>query len=177
MALPPRHQRFVEEYLVEPNATQAWIKAGGSARSAESQGSRLLRNAKVAAAIAAGQKARADRLEVKADDVLREIQTFAHVDPGEMFDDNGALLPIKKMPVHLRRAIASFEVLEQTVSDGEGGEIVTGILKKVKLNGKAQGLEMLGKHLKLFTEKHEHDVGESLEGLLEKMRELEGKAK
>lgn len=55
--LTPRQQRFVQEYLVDLNATQAAIRAGYSARSAYSTGERLLRNAEVAAAVAAGNQA------------------------------------------------------------------------------------------------------------------------
>jgi phage terminase small subunit len=53
-----KHQRFVEEYLVDLNATQAAIRAGYSPKSAECQGSRLLRNVKVAAAIREAKAAR-----------------------------------------------------------------------------------------------------------------------
>lgn len=49
--LSPKQQRFVDEYLVDSNATQAAIRAGYSAKTAEQQGSRLLRNVQVAAAI------------------------------------------------------------------------------------------------------------------------------
>ena len=55
--LTPKQQQFVEEYLVDLNATQAAIRAGYSAKTAEFQASRLLRNAKVQAAIAERMKA------------------------------------------------------------------------------------------------------------------------
>ncbi len=51
--LTARQERFVDEYLADLNATQAAIRAGYSARSAHVEGSRLLTNAKVAAAISA----------------------------------------------------------------------------------------------------------------------------
>ena len=53
--LTARQQRFVEEYLIDLNATQAAIRAGYSARTAEQQGPRLLGNVGVAGAIAAGR--------------------------------------------------------------------------------------------------------------------------
>jgi len=75
--MTPKQTLFVKEYLVDLNATQAAIRAGYSAKTAEQQGSRLLRNAQVAAAVESGQAERAERVEVKADDVLRDIKRIA----------------------------------------------------------------------------------------------------
>ena len=59
--LTPKQRRFVEEYLVDLNATQAAIRAGYSKKTAEVQGCRLLSNVKVARKIAEAQKARSER--------------------------------------------------------------------------------------------------------------------
>ena len=53
--LTPKQARFIEEYLVDLNAKQAAIRAGYSVKSAHVEGSRLLINAKVAAAITAAK--------------------------------------------------------------------------------------------------------------------------
>jgi phage terminase small subunit len=71
MALTPRQAAFVQEYLIDLNATQAATRAGYSGATANEQGARLLANASVAAAIEMGQKARAERTEITADLVLR----------------------------------------------------------------------------------------------------------
>ena len=76
-AVTPGQQRFVDEYLVDLNATQAAIRAGYSARTAEQQGPRLLGNAGVAAAIQAAQEARSDRIQITQDDVLRGLHREA----------------------------------------------------------------------------------------------------
>ena len=55
MSLNPKQQRFVEEYLVDLNGTQAAIRAGYSPKTAEVQASRLLSNAKVQQAVAEGR--------------------------------------------------------------------------------------------------------------------------
>lgn len=68
---------FVREYLVDLNATQAAVRAGYSRRTAEQQGHRLLRNAGVKAAVAEGIAARAARVEVKADSVLRDVERLS----------------------------------------------------------------------------------------------------
>lgn len=75
--LMPRQQRFVDEYLVDLNATQAAIRAGYSTHTANEQGARLLANASIAAAVQAAQKARGERLRITQDDVLRGLQREA----------------------------------------------------------------------------------------------------
>ncbi len=57
-ALTQKQARFVAEYLVDLNATQAAIRAGYSTRTADRQGHRLLKNAEVEAAVDAGMSAR-----------------------------------------------------------------------------------------------------------------------
>lgn len=72
--LTPKQQRFVDEYLVDLNATQAAIRAGYSAKTADQQGSRLLANVKVAAAI---REARADlqaRTQVTQEWVIEKLR-------------------------------------------------------------------------------------------------------
>ncbi len=74
IAMTPKQQRFVTEYLVDLNATQAAIRAGYARSGASVEGVRLLANAKVAAAVAAGQAKRAKRTEIDADYVLTAIK-------------------------------------------------------------------------------------------------------
>lgn len=81
--LTPKQERFVQEYLIDLNATQAAIRAGYAERSAQVQSSRLLSNDMVAAAIEAGQAKTAHRLACTADDVLERYRQFAF---GEVFD-------------------------------------------------------------------------------------------
>ncbi|WP_093231797.1 terminase small subunit [Thermoflavimicrobium dichotomicum] len=59
--LTPKQQRFVEEYLIDLNATQAAIRAGYSKKTAEAIASRLLRNVKVQTAIQQAKKERSER--------------------------------------------------------------------------------------------------------------------
>ena len=73
MALTARQERFVAEYLIDLNATQAAIRAGYAEKSAAAEGSRLLVNTKVAAAVAAAQAKRSERTEITQDYVLAVI--------------------------------------------------------------------------------------------------------
>jgi len=71
--MTPKQQRFVAEYLIDLNATQAAIRAGYAKSGASVEGVRLLANAKVAAAVAAAQVKRSERTEVTQDYVLNSI--------------------------------------------------------------------------------------------------------
>lgn len=71
--LTAKQQRFVEEYLVDLNATQAAIRAGYSEKGAESQGSSLLIIPKVSREIAKRIAARSKRVEVTQDYVVSGI--------------------------------------------------------------------------------------------------------
>jgi len=75
--LPGRRAVFVREYLIDFNATQAAIRAGYSVRTGKAQGSRLLTNADVAAAIAEAQADRAAHLGIDADWVLRRLRDLS----------------------------------------------------------------------------------------------------
>ncbi len=72
-----KRERFITEYLIDSNATQAAIRAGYSPASAESQGSRLLRNAKVRAAIDAAQAKQTEEAEVTVSYVLERLKKEA----------------------------------------------------------------------------------------------------
>ena len=72
--LTPKQQRFVSEYLIDSNATQAAIRAGYSEKTAQQTGSRLLLNVVIQAAIKAGQKNIAKRNDLTVDDLVRELE-------------------------------------------------------------------------------------------------------
>jgi phage terminase small subunit len=71
--LTPKQARFVKEYLIDLNATQAAIRAGYSAKTAKAQGSRLLTNADVQAAVARGQEKAAAKLDLSQEMVLNGL--------------------------------------------------------------------------------------------------------
>jgi phage terminase small subunit len=86
MALNPRQQRFVDEYLIDLNATQAAIRAGYSQKTAHSMGPRLLENVEVQNAIADAEARRSKRTEITADNVLRRLWSVATADPNDLIE-------------------------------------------------------------------------------------------
>lgn len=157
---------FVREYLVDLNASAAAIRAGFSAKSAGTMGAQLLEKKQVAAAIQLAMDCRAASVGVTADFVLRELIRIAGLDIADVFDENGQLRPIKDIPENARRAVSGIETDTRYEGKGEDAELVT--TRKLRFWPKDRALELLGKHLKLFTEVVEH---KGLEGLAEKIRE------
>lgn len=156
--MSPKQQRFVEEYGVDSNATQAAIRAGYSAKTAEQQGHQLLKNTSVAAAIAERASARAEKLEITAERVLRELALigFANMSDyitigpdGDPFVDLSAL--------DRDKAAAISEVTVEDFKDGRGEDARDVRKVKFKLSDKRAALVDLGRHLKLFVDVKEHN--------------------
>jgi len=80
MPLTDKQKRFVEEYLVDLNATQAAIRAGYSAKTAGSIGEENLKKPEIAAAIQEAMDARSKRTEITADRVLQELAKIGFAD-------------------------------------------------------------------------------------------------
>ena len=72
-----KQERFVQEYLIEPNAAQAAIRAGYSAKTAREIGHENLTKVDIAAAIEKARAKRAERCEVTADWVIDELRKLA----------------------------------------------------------------------------------------------------
>lgn len=149
--LTPRERRFVLEYLVDLNATQAAIRAGYSPRTARSIGSENLTKPDIRAYVDAAIEERAKRVEVTGDEVLRGLLRIARADIARMVDENDAPYRIREIPEDLRAAIVGFEVEELFEGRGEDRERV-GRLHKFKLASKSEAWRDLGRHLKLFTD-------------------------
>ncbi len=139
MSLTARQARFVAEYLIDLNATQAAIRAGYSEKTAEQQGPRLLGNVGVAAAIHSAQAKRAQRTEITQDRVLKELARigFADLRKAVTWGEAGVVL-VDSAKVDEDTALAVSEV-----SQGPNG-------LKIKMHDKLAALEKIGRHLGMF---------------------------
>lgn len=84
VALTPKQQRFVDEYLVDLNATQAAIRTGFSERTAYSSGQRMLKKVEVARAIGAAQKDLSERTKITQDMVLKRWWVIANAEVNDL---------------------------------------------------------------------------------------------
>jgi phage terminase small subunit len=144
--LTPKQQRFVEEYLIDLNATQAAIRAGYSPESAKEIGCENLTKPNIKAAIDKAMAERSRRTGISQDRVLRELAKIAFVNATDVINMDDATIKGEAKREDTA-AIASVKV--KTIS-GEDGDIVE---REVKMCDKLKALELLGKHLGMFTDK------------------------
>jgi len=151
MALTAKQRCFVEEYLVDLNATQAAIRAGYSKRTARQVGAENLTKPVIASLVADAQSERAERTEIDQDRVLKELARIGFSDIRQLFDSNGRLLRPEEWPDAAAAAVASIEVVTRNVGEGEVEHVA-----KIRAWDKPRALEMVGKHLGTFRERVEH---------------------
>lgn len=136
MGLTAKQQRFVEEYLIDLNATRAAKRAGYSARNADKIGAQLLGKTRVAEAVEAQRKKQSEKADIKIQDVIREYArlAFSNVSDFLTFDAAGvALKDSSSIPREILAAVSE-------VSDTKEGV-------KFKLHSKTSALDSLCKVL------------------------------
>lgn len=153
MALNNKQKSFVREYLVDLNATQAAIRAKYSKKSAYSIGEENMRKPEIAKSIQAEMDKRGKRTEITADKVLQELAKLGFADIRNVFNENGQLLPVHMLPPEVAASISSIEVVTTRIPGSDPVEVEH--TSKIKFWDKRGSLELLGKHLKLFTDKVE----------------------
>jgi phage terminase small subunit len=120
-----RQQRFVAEYLIDLNATEAAKRAGYSARTSYAIGQRLLKNVEISAAIATAEVERASRVQVKADEVLRELVAIVRTNPSRFTTDaEGRLVLADPDDTESWRAVASVKQKTRYIPRKDDEDIV-----------------------------------------------------
>lgn len=140
-----KQKRFVEEYLIDLNATQAAIRAGYSPKTANEQGNRLLANVSVQRELNKQMAKRSKRTGVTQDRVVRELAKIAFLDMTQVVDSYGR---IRDDATPEDRAC--IESIKYKSSSGDQGESVE---REVKVASKLKALELLGKHLGMYSDK------------------------
>lgn len=157
--LNEKQKRFVQEYMVDLNATQAAKRAGYSEKTAYSMGQRLLKKVEIQAALQKAKIDRQKRVEITADRVLEELAAIAFANGTDYatVNRNGLvrIIPTSDLSDEQRKAVAS-------IKEGQYGT-------EVKTFDKLRALEMLGKHLGMFdnhgasTDPEENNIFEVIE--------------
>lgn len=172
MALTAKQQRFVVEYLVDLNATQAAIRAGYAAKGAKDQAYQLMQRPVIAAAIKEAMEARNQRTQVDADYVLSRLTEIDQMDMLDILDDDMSFKPLSKWPKVWRQSLSGFDIAEMFKGVGKERDLV-GLMKKIKWPDKIKNLELLGKHVNVnaFREQVAVDVTLTLSQRMAKARE------
>jgi phage terminase small subunit len=138
--LNSKQLRFIDEYLIDFNASQAAIRAGYSKKTAGSIGFNLLKKAEIQQAIKAKQRELANKAGITRERIVAEVARIAFADVRRLFKSDGTLKPVQEIDDDTAGALAGVDVVET------GGEMPV-ITKKVKLWDKNSALEKLLKHL------------------------------
>lgn len=149
--LTDKQRRFVSEYLVDANGTQAAIRAGYSEKTAEVQASRLLRNIKVRAAVDAGQARVAQKLEITQERILQEYARIGFSDIRKTLTPTGHLMNPQDWDDDTAAAIAGIEVVTSSrgKKDDDGRSEIE-YTHKIKTWDKPKALDAMAKHLGMF---------------------------
>lgn len=145
MKLTPKQKRFVDEYLVSLNATQAAIRAGYSAKTARKIGQENLTKPDIQSCISERLTKLKESTEITQEKVLKEYGKISFFDPRKLFDEEGNLLPVHKLDADVAAAIGGVDVVCRKI-----GDIEIEITKKVKFIDKKGVLDSLAKHLGMF---------------------------
>ena len=140
--LNPKQQRFVEEYLIDLNATQAAIRAGYSPKTATAIASENLAKPNISAAIACAMAERSKRTGITQDRVLEELAKVAFIKLTDIVDDTGK---IKADATDEDRACIESIKYKRTDTDTGFSEE-----REVKASPKLKALELIGRHLGMF---------------------------
>lgn len=158
-----RREIFAREYLKDLNGTRAAIAAGYSEKTAQEAASRLLSNAMVQKRIKELLDKKIERLDITVEGVLGELRKmgFANMqDYVRLTEDGLAALDVSKVTRDQWAAVQEMTsdtagtTVDPNWSGGEGGPPKVPVIRnKIKLADKRGSLELLGKYLKLFTDR------------------------
>jgi phage terminase small subunit len=140
--LTAKQQAFVNEYIIDFNATQAAIRASYSENTAGKIGFENLQKPEIQKAIAQAIEDRSKRTKIDADYVLKRLGQIDEMDCADILNDDGSLKMVRDWPKIWRQMISGIDVTEMS---GEGGAIVA--VKKIKWPDKVKNLELIGKHV------------------------------
>lgn len=152
--LTAKQSAFVDEYLVDLNATQAAIRAGYSEKTANREGTRLLSNVVIANAIAEAQKTRSERTQIDADWVLTRLAAEADADVADIHNEDGSIKSVHDWPLIWRQGLVSGMDVDEIKIDS----VPIGSTKKIKISDRVKRLELIGKHVNVgaFSVNHKH---------------------
>jgi phage terminase small subunit len=157
LELSPKQARFIDEYLVDLNATQAAIRAGYSARTARSIGQENLTKPDIAAAIEAAQRSQSARTGITADMVIAELAKIGFANMADYMKATPGGDPYLDFAALTRDQAAALQ--EVTIEDyvaGRGDNARDVKRVKFRLADKRAALVDLGRHLGMFVNKHQY---------------------
>lgn len=176
--LLPKQAKFVAEYLISGNATQAALAAGYSPKTAYKIGAENLKKPQIASLleakqseIAARQDERLAAMELTQARVQREIARIAFFDPRKMFHADGRPKDVTELDDDTAACIVGLDVLEEWEGTGED-RVLVGHVKKYKIANKNAALDQASKILGMY----EKDNDQKANPILAMLAAMKGSA-
>ncbi len=156
--LSSRERRFVAEFLLCGNASEAYRRAGYSEKSANANAVRLRARESISSAIATAEQEAWKRCQMSNDELLGRL---SHVSRGEIpgfvswdAEGNTTWTPSDQLTPAQRIAVKSFKRTRKTIPCGQD-EIVE-VTLELKLHDNLSAMKMLAQKAGLFTYRVEH---------------------
>jgi len=157
--LSPKQRLFVDEYLIDFNASAAARRAGYSPKTAFRMGQENMQKPAIQAVLQLRMADREKRTEITQDRVLQEYARLAFLDPRQFSDAEGNLTPLHKLSADAAAAVTGFDA-KRIIGEGEGEE--TCEILKYKFADKRASLADVAKHLGMFekdnAQKGNHEI-------------------
>lgn len=160
MRLTAKQKRFIEEYLIDLNATQAAIRAGYSKKTAAAIGAENLEKPHIAAEIQRCMTERQKRTEVTQDRVVKELARLAFANAADFVTVRERKIETADGSVVVDSAVVKYT--SELTADQQAA--IAGIKQgangvELKLCDKLKALELLGRHMGMFTDKLDVQAG------------------
>ena len=158
--LTNKQQRFVDEYLLDLNATAAAKRAGYSKKTASQIGEENLRKLEISKLIKEAIDARSERTKIDADWLLKRLADEVTANVADIYNDNGSLKAVHEWPEIWRTGLVAGLDIVQEYETVDGEKKLVGRVSKIKLSDRIKRLELIGKHVDVqaFRERYEHTV-------------------
>ena len=155
--LTPKQERFIEEYLIDLNATQAAIRAGYSEKTAGSIGHENLTKPEIQEALTIRRKAIAAATDITPEKVISELAKLGFSNMQDFIRITSGGDPMADLSNLTRdQAAALSEFTVEDFTDGRGDDARDVRRVKFKLADKRAALVDIGKHLGIFKDRIEH---------------------
>ena len=170
--MTPKQEMFCREFLIDLNGTQAAIRAGYSAKTANRIATENMSKPEIKRRIEELKQQRQEVIGVDASYVLQRLIDIDQMDARDILNDDGSVKPIYGWPDVWRQSISGVDLME--ISNSEN---VAATLKKLKWPDKIKNLELLGRHVSVaaFKDRLELSGNVGLAERMKKARERSGK--
>jgi phage terminase small subunit len=157
--LTAKQKKFCHEYLKDLNATNAYKRAGYKGKGAEVSSCKLLKNPKVEAYLATHREKIQEKSAITIQKVLEELGAIGFCNVEDLFeihDDRITLIAEGERPARVRKAIKKIKFTRRVDGRGEDADEIETV--EIELHDKQKALELIGKHLGMFSQKIEAEI-------------------